>query len=281
MYDPICSKVTDYLFMGSETVASDLELLKRNGITHIINASYQCQNFFEDNPEKPFVYKKFPLRDNPSEDISLVFNQVIEFIEMARSSGGKVFIHCQMGVSRSPCLCMLWVMKTTRCSLEEASDHIRVIRPISRPNAGFQLSLLNWAIKEGIQAPNSHRCYPNSNPFFLKNNLLDLDNEDQQQQPQPQPPSTKFLNPSTSNSFPQNNNQIKSPTNQCKIVSPVVQLPTSSQSLNYSPPPPPPSSQSQSNTSSNNSTPKNSPTASCAPVRPFASPPPTSTFIDL
>ncbi|KAN0025236.1 hypothetical protein ACTFIU_003495 [Dictyostelium citrinum] len=171
-YDPICSKVTDYLYMGSETVASNLEILKSNGITHIINASYQCENFFQDNPM--FEYRKLYLRDSPLEDISLVFDQVIEFIERAIACHGKVFIHCQMGVSRSSCLCMLWIMKTTRCSLEEASDLVKQVRPISRPNAGFQLSLLNWAIKEGIQAPNSHRCSTNVQTNYASSQFQSL-----------------------------------------------------------------------------------------------------------
>ncbi|KAM9971317.1 hypothetical protein ACTFIW_011294 [Dictyostelium discoideum] len=171
-YDPICSKVTDYLYMGSETVASNLEILKSNGITHIINASYQCDNFFQDNPM--FEYRKLHLRDSPLEDISLVFEQVIEFIERAIACNGKIFIHCQMGVSRSSCLCMLWIMKTTRCSLEEASDLVKQVRPISRPNAGFQLSLLNWAIKEGIQAPNSHRCSTNVQTNYASSQFQSL-----------------------------------------------------------------------------------------------------------
>ncbi|KAF2070591.1 hypothetical protein CYY_008096 [Polysphondylium violaceum] len=156
IFDPICSKVTDYLYMGSETVASDREKLASFGITHILNVSHQCANFFEHDTS--LVYKKFPLLDNPTEDISLIFNQAIEFIESACAVNGRVFVHCQMGVSRSASICMLWIMKATRCSFEEASDLIKLIRPISRPNAGFQLCLLNWAIKEGIQAPNSHRC---------------------------------------------------------------------------------------------------------------------------
>jgi len=156
IFDPICSKVTDYLYMGSETVASDREKLASFGITHILNVSHQCPNFFQD--DQTLTYKKFPLLDNPSEDISAIFNQAIEFIESACAKNGRVFVHCQMGVSRSASICMLWIMKATRCSFEEASDLIKLIRPISRPNAGFQLSLLNWAIKEGIQAPNSHRC---------------------------------------------------------------------------------------------------------------------------
>eukprot|EP01133_Synstelium_polycarpum_P007195 gene7195-8358_t len=157
LYDPICSQVTDYLYMGSETIASDLSVLRQKGITHILNASMQCENFFEHHPDHPFIYRKFALRDTPIEDIGAVFSDVIAFIEQARNSGGRVFVHCQMGVSRSPCLCILWTMHSTRCTFDEASDAIKSIRPISRPNAGFQLTLLNWAIAQGIQPPNSHR----------------------------------------------------------------------------------------------------------------------------
>ncbi|EGC28639.1 hypothetical protein DICPUDRAFT_100077 [Dictyostelium purpureum] len=212
-YDTICSKVTEYLYVGSETVASNFQTLQENGITHIINASSQCINFFEDM--QLFTYKKLWLNDSPNEDISKVFEDVISFIENARKSNGKVFIHCQMGVSRSSCLCMLWIMKITRCSLEEASDLVKIIRPVSRPNVGFQLSLLNWAIKEGIQPPNSHRTSSrNNNPtnytseqfqvLSLSPSLIaSLKNQQQQQQQQQQNHHHHVLN--RNNSMPQFN----------------------------------------------------------------------------
>ncbi|GAM19290.1 hypothetical protein SAMD00019534_024650, partial [Acytostelium subglobosum LB1] len=150
-YNNVCTKVTDYLYMGSQRIASELQTLQSFGITHIINASVECENYFEDHPDHPFVYKKFPLRDESSEDIGAVFSSVIAFIEEARSRQGKVFVHCQMGVSRSPCLCILWLMHNDRLTLQLATSYIRDIRPISRPNFGFVLSLMNWASKEGLK----------------------------------------------------------------------------------------------------------------------------------
>ncbi|GAM22724.1 hypothetical protein SAMD00019534_058990, partial [Acytostelium subglobosum LB1] len=159
-YETVCTQVTDYLFMGGERVAANLDQLRSHGITHVLNASLQCDNFFEHHPMQPFIYRKFPLRDTAEEDIGAIFPGVIEFIEMARRANGKVFVHCQMGVSRSPCLCTVWTMYSNRCSLREASDYIKSIRPISLPNVGFQLSLKRWAEREGLLHNPSKQSLP-------------------------------------------------------------------------------------------------------------------------
>jgi len=38
-FDPICSKITDNLYLGSETVAKNKDLLQENGVTHILNCA--------------------------------------------------------------------------------------------------------------------------------------------------------------------------------------------------------------------------------------------------
>ena len=46
-FDPICSEITERLFLGSETVAKDSKLLKKHGITHILNcAGTVCPEYF-------------------------------------------------------------------------------------------------------------------------------------------------------------------------------------------------------------------------------------------
>lgn len=105
--DVQCSEITDGLYLGSETVSANLELLKKNGITHILNcAGAICKVY---HPEH-FQYRVLYLLDGREEDITCLFYDVIDWIENARNSGGRVFIHCQQGVSRSSAMAICYLM---------------------------------------------------------------------------------------------------------------------------------------------------------------------------
>ncbi|EGC38336.1 hypothetical protein DICPUDRAFT_12401, partial [Dictyostelium purpureum] len=134
------SKVNDRLYISGGYVSEKLEILKKNGITHIINASDSYQNVYEGQ----FEYLKLDLKDNVNEKISDIFEKTIDFIERAMENDGVVLIHCNKGISRSTCLCCLWIMKKERCCLKKALDMVKIARPVSEPNPGFEACLLEW-----------------------------------------------------------------------------------------------------------------------------------------
>jgi protein tyrosine phosphatase (PTP) superfamily phosphohydrolase (DUF442 family) len=102
-----CTKLTDYLYVGSKVVAQDLAMLKSNGITHVVNCVGDlCENYFE--PE--LTYMRLFLMDNAQEDIMCVAYDVFHFIDQARQHGGVVYVHCQQGVSRSCVMCIGYIM---------------------------------------------------------------------------------------------------------------------------------------------------------------------------
>lgn len=53
-------------------------------------------------------------------------------------AGGKVYVHCWAGVSRSPTLCIAYLMKHRGLSMDDARDYVRKVRPHIRPNWGFE-----------------------------------------------------------------------------------------------------------------------------------------------
>ena len=65
-FDKICSQIVPgQLFLGSDNVARNLELLKENGVTHILNtAGVACRNYHESH----FEYKTLHLYDSPKQD---------------------------------------------------------------------------------------------------------------------------------------------------------------------------------------------------------------------
>lgn len=102
-----CTEITPFLHVGGEIVANSMESLQAKGITHILNAAsryVKCP--FPDT----FEYMPLYLRDDQGEDIICVFYDVFDFIDSARQKGGKVFVHCRRGISRSPGLCIAYLM---------------------------------------------------------------------------------------------------------------------------------------------------------------------------
>lgn len=141
-YDPICSRITENLFLGSETIAKDSLELRRNSITHILNcAGTICPNYHP----KEFSYKTLYLTDGKTEDITCLFYDVLEWMEEAyKDPRSKVFVHCQQGVSRSSSFLILYLMWKDNKAFQETHEFVKSIRETSNPNAGFMCQLLEW-----------------------------------------------------------------------------------------------------------------------------------------
>ncbi|CAL9731736.1 dual specificity protein phosphatase Pps1p [Monosporozyma unispora] len=73
-------------------------------------------------------------------------NAVLEFIDQCERSGGKVLVHCMVGVSRSATVCIAECMKRLKIDLLRAYLYVRVRRLniIIQPNLMFMYELLKW-----------------------------------------------------------------------------------------------------------------------------------------
>ena len=149
-FSKICSKITDNIFLSGEEVASNLELLKENNITHVLNcAGHYCSNFFQDE----FEYLKLDLYDGKNEDVSCFFLLVIEYLQSCISKNGKVLIHCQQGVSRSSSFLIMYLMWCTKMPFVDVFEDVKLKRGICNPNTGFIYQLLMWEKRLGLKGP--------------------------------------------------------------------------------------------------------------------------------
>lgn len=89
--------ILDYLYLGSEWNASNLDELRANGITHILNVTREIDNFFP----AVFTYNNIREYDEEATDLLKYLDRTYKFIRMAKEAGGKVLVHCKMGISRS------------------------------------------------------------------------------------------------------------------------------------------------------------------------------------
>ncbi len=147
--DP-ASKITDYLYLGSEWNASNLEELRQNGITHILNVTREIDNFFP----AVFTYKNVREYDEEATELLKYLDRTYKFIRGAKETGGKVLVHCKMGISRSATVTIAYVMKEYCLNLEESLKMVKGRRNIVKPNKSF---LRQLEVYEGILGAIRHR----------------------------------------------------------------------------------------------------------------------------
>ncbi len=153
-----CSQILPHLFFGGNAVAQNLETLQNSRITHILNCvGFLCPEYF---PES-FVYKTLWLQDNPSEDLVCILYDVFDYFEDVLENGGRVFVHCIQGVSRSASLVIAYLMWREKNTFEEAFEKVKKLRCVASPNMGFVFQLLQWQsrILNSPDNPSSPRCF--------------------------------------------------------------------------------------------------------------------------
>ena len=151
-----CSMVTPSLFLGADPVARDKAVLESNGVTHVLNAAgTACQNYHEGS----FAYKTLHLYDTPREDISPVMYGAIDFIDAAIEGGGKVFVHCHQGVSRSSSMVIAYLMWKEGLSFDAAYTKTKEARGVCNPNAGFICASSFGKDIAGGEPPSPPRLY--------------------------------------------------------------------------------------------------------------------------
>ncbi|KAM4678315.1 dual specificity protein phosphatase 26 [Discoglossus pictus] len=126
------------LYLGDQEIAANNGELFRMGITHILNASHSRLRGGADNYKGMSVsYMGIDAQDSPTFDMSFHFYPASDFIHGAlRQRGGKVLVHCAVGVSRSATLVLAYLMIHHNMTLVEAITTVKDKRSII-PNRGF------------------------------------------------------------------------------------------------------------------------------------------------
>eukprot|EP00064_Thunnus_orientalis_P020761 superscaffoldBa00005895_g20909 len=131
-------------------IASDRRELAKLGITHILNcAQSKWRGGAEYYAGMSITYHGIEAHDSPTFDMSVNFYPAAEFIHKALTSGGKVLVHCTVGVSRSATLVLAYLMIRQNLTLVEAIKTVKDHRGVI-PNRGFlrQLNGLDGILRE-------------------------------------------------------------------------------------------------------------------------------------
>ncbi|XP_042358477.1 dual specificity protein phosphatase 13 [Plectropomus leopardus] len=147
------NQVWPNLFIGNEVAARDKPSLHSLGITHIVNAAHRPPDadaglgshlYVKTGPrfyrDMKVDYYGVEADDAIGFILSPFFYPTARYIRAALGMGGRVFVHCLMGVSRSATLVLAYLMIVEGLRLQEAVAAVRPHRDIC-PNPGFLMQL--------------------------------------------------------------------------------------------------------------------------------------------
>ncbi|XP_061177534.1 dual specificity protein phosphatase 14-like isoform X2 [Saccostrea echinata] len=133
------AQITDHLFLSS-AAAVKTDRVRNFGITNIINLTLEIPNLNLPNLECIQIH----IEDAPQARLSAYFDRCADKINQVHMRGGRTLVHCVAGVSRSATICMAYLIKYHRMTLEQAYQHCKKRRPVVHPNAGFWRQLIEY-----------------------------------------------------------------------------------------------------------------------------------------
>jgi atypical dual specificity phosphatase len=89
--------------------------------------------------------------DSASYNIRYNFEEAFRFIDDATARGGRVLVHCAMGISRSATIVIAYLMYKYRVPLATAYNFVKARRPEINPNPGFMNALQQYEYELSYQ----------------------------------------------------------------------------------------------------------------------------------
>ncbi|KAF9138843.1 hypothetical protein BGX30_008671 [Mortierella sp. GBA39] len=157
--EPVC--VLPNLYLGAEHNATNVKVLKRLGITFVLNVAIeiaqqegstatttiQLDTSAAEEATRGSIEFKSLAWTHHQKDLLREFPTAFAMIDeaMAASNGqGKTLVHCQLGVSRSASLVIAYVMRARGMGLTEAYDYVKQRSGVISPNMSLMYQLAEF-----------------------------------------------------------------------------------------------------------------------------------------
>ncbi len=137
------SQITPTLLLGARPNRERVQELKGAGVTHIVSCLIEDERSQMAFLQQDFHHLFLGVHDGMHQDIAGTFSHFFDFATAATTSDPKtkLFVHCEVGVSRSATLVIAWLMKTEGLSFFDALCRVRSKRIQVLPNIGFASQL--------------------------------------------------------------------------------------------------------------------------------------------
>ncbi|KAF6251203.1 protein-tyrosine phosphatase-like protein [Scenedesmus sp. NREL 46B-D3] len=124
------------VFLSSAFTEGALEVLKRHGITHVLQVGFEL----EAHHPGAFTYCSIQVADRFESDIVQCLPQAFAFITHGIQDG-RVLVHCLHGQSRSAAVVIAFLMWSSGQTYEACLARVQACRPRVQPNRGFEMQL--------------------------------------------------------------------------------------------------------------------------------------------
>jgi len=131
--EPEISRITEKIFIGNTSDATNPEKLIDLGITYVLCVAADWYKYFKHIPHDKIQYCTVGLIDGDGNEQER-FNQAIEILAGALDRGHKVLVHCHQGVSRSPAVVITYLAKKLGKRFHEVEDFVVPERPYIKPH---------------------------------------------------------------------------------------------------------------------------------------------------
>lgn len=128
-----------FIHIGSETTACNTDLLLANNVTHVLNVS--SRPTIHENLQR-FTCLDILMKDSHNQNLLENLPNALRFIEDVRLMNGKIFVHCQAGMSRSVSVVMAYMIWTQHMTSIDAFEMILNYRSCAGPNLNFMGQLM-------------------------------------------------------------------------------------------------------------------------------------------
>ena|SRR5581483_2298797 len=138
------TQIIQNLYLGDLANLRDKNFLMEQNFDLIIDVNYYY--FSNTNPVSTYKkenlfpnleFKHYPVEDTHFENPFKFFDLIYDDIETALNNNKKVYIHCQMGISRSPTIVIAYLMKKHKWTRDKSLNYVKSKRPIIAPNTSF------------------------------------------------------------------------------------------------------------------------------------------------
>ncbi|KAG0141559.1 hypothetical protein CROQUDRAFT_685151 [Cronartium quercuum f. sp. fusiforme G11] len=138
------SRILPFLYLGNLAHASNLGMLRALGITAVVSMGESVGGALAGAGIAHLDVRA--VADDGLDRISAHLPSTLAFIERARVNGGKVLVHCRVGVSRSATVVIAYVM--AHCNVDLAAAYLLVrsrrLNILIQPNLVFMWALRRW-----------------------------------------------------------------------------------------------------------------------------------------
>uniref|UniRef100_A0A1I8BL13 Uncharacterized protein n=1 Tax=Meloidogyne hapla TaxID=6305 RepID=A0A1I8BL13_MELHA len=171
-HSAMMSEILPGLYVGGLSSAYDEKQLTSNQIKAIvsIHGGPGVHNF-----SSKFAVLHLTLNDSTNENVIKHFNTVNSFVHEHRLRKENVLIHCLVGVSRSVCFCIAYLMTITNLNYSNAMMFIKKKRICANPNYGFRKQLGKFGEKLILE---EKRLFFEKFAKTQRDNLIELYNKD-------------------------------------------------------------------------------------------------------